>query len=201
MKYCRFLLTLCLLLASSSYLYAVNESECEEVFKLSNIIAENPEIKWSLYSFLLGLVLYFVPDEDSSMGSVLKFLGVILLFFGGYGVIFIAFNLLSVIGSIAHWIFQCIVALLVYFLAFSIIPFLLALPIMAVIDRTKINDKKFTFFFCLGIAVSIVIYSMQPSETRDKINFFPKESLFDVIHDAIYIEAPLEDNDLDDYDQ
>ena len=63
--------------------------------------------------------------------------------------------------------------------------------------------KRYCFMcykrYCLR--AMIIIYSMQPSETRDKINFSPKESLFDVIHDAIYIEAPLEDNDLDDYDQ
>ena len=134
------------------------------------------------------------------MGDVLKFLSVLLLLFGGYGVVFIAFNLLSVIGSIAHWLFQCFLALLVYFLAFSIIPFLIVVAIMAVIDRTKKNDKIITYIFCFGIAVSIVIYSMQPSETRDKINFFPKDSLFDEIHKALYVKVPIEEYDLDDYD-
>ena len=56
------------------------------------------------------------------------------------------------------------------------------------------------FFMVLSAARKRYCF-MCPSETRDKINFSPKESLFDVIHDAIYIEAPLEDNDLDDYDQ
>ncbi len=128
MRYCRFILTLCLLLASSSYLYAVNSSESEEIFRFSVDIAEHPEVKWSFYSFLLGLVLFFVTDWDSKVGFVIKSIGAFLLFFGGYGVIFFAFCLFFVIGSIAQWLFQCVLALLVYFLAFSIAIFVANTP-------------------------------------------------------------------------
>ena len=202
MRYCRFILTLCLLLASSSYLYAVNSSESEDVLKLYALFAVNPECKWSFYSLLFGLVLYFVSVKYFKRSIVLYCMSIFLIFFGCYVVFYVAFYLLGTIFIIAYWFLHCIFALMVYCLAFSIIPILLLFLFAALfhIARIKINDKIIPYFFGFGIVVCFILFCMQPSETREKINFFPKESLFDVIHKAIYVDGPIEDYDLDYYD-
>ena len=198
-------------MASSSFLYAVSDSDSEEVFRLCAELAENPEIKGHLYAFLIGLVIFIIGlfiksnyNENSKVGFALILLGILPLFYGSYGVLFVAFLLLGVIAVIIYWLAQCFLALIVYILAFSIIPMLILILFGVIFDKAKIklSFKYTTYFFYFGIAVCFILYCMQPSETRDKINFFPKESLFDVIHKAIYKEVPKEDYDYDieDYD-
>lgn len=209
MKFYRFIFTFCFLLASSSFLYAVSDSYNEEEFRLSAEIAENPEIKGFLYAFIIGLVLFIIGffiksdyNENSKVGYALILLGSLSLFVGSYGVLFVAIILLGVIAVIIYWLAQCFLALFVYILAFTIIPMLILILFGVIFDKAKIKTSfKFpTFFFYFGISVCFILYCMQPSETRDKINFFPKESLFDVIHKAIYKEVPKEDYDIEDYD-
>lgn len=206
MKFYRFIFTFCFLLTSSSFLYAGSDSE--EVLRLYAELDENPEIKWLLYAFPIGLVMYIIGDICSdyndyiNVGFLLKSLGMFPLFFGSFGVLIIAFLLLGFIVSIIFWLAQCFLALIVYILAFAIIPTLILILLEVIFDKAKIKPpfKFFTFFLYSGIAVCFIIFCMQPLETRDKINFFPKESLFDVVHKAIYKEVPKEDYDSEDYD-